>query len=72
MNTEIYDVLIIGAGQAGVPLASSLAAAGQKIALAERKQLGTKCHERCGRPGEQRRSAVTAAWREREREREGE
>ncbi len=43
MNTEIYDVLIIGAGQAGVPLASSLASAGQQVALAERKQLGGSC-----------------------------
>jgi len=43
MNDEIYDVVIIGAGQAGVPLASSLAVAGQKIVLAERKQLGGSC-----------------------------
>lgn len=43
MNDEIYDVVIIGAGQAGVPLASSLASAGHKIALAERKQLGGSC-----------------------------
>ena len=43
MNSKIYDVVIIGAGQAGVPLASSLADAGWQVALAERKTLGGSC-----------------------------
>lgn len=38
-----YDVLIIGAGQAGVPLAGDLAKAGRRVALAERKHLGGSC-----------------------------
>jgi pyruvate/2-oxoglutarate dehydrogenase complex dihydrolipoamide dehydrogenase (E3) component len=38
-----YDVLIIGGGQAGIPLAHALAAAGKKVALAERKALGGSC-----------------------------
>jgi pyruvate/2-oxoglutarate dehydrogenase complex dihydrolipoamide dehydrogenase (E3) component len=38
-----YDVVIIGGGQAGVPLAHALAARGQRVALAERKQLGGSC-----------------------------
>ena len=38
-----YDVLIIGGGQAGIPLAHALAAAGKKVALAERKDLGGSC-----------------------------
>ncbi len=43
-----YDVLIIGAGQAGVPLAHALAGEGregrgQRVALAERKELGGSC-----------------------------
>jgi pyruvate/2-oxoglutarate dehydrogenase complex dihydrolipoamide dehydrogenase (E3) component len=38
-----YDVLIIGGGQAGIPLAFALARAGKKVALAERKLLGGSC-----------------------------
>jgi pyruvate/2-oxoglutarate dehydrogenase complex dihydrolipoamide dehydrogenase (E3) component len=38
-----YDILIIGGGQAGIPLAHALAKAGQRVALAERKDLGGSC-----------------------------
>jgi len=38
-----YDVLIIGGGQAGVPLAHQLAKRGSRTALAERKHLGGSC-----------------------------
>jgi pyruvate/2-oxoglutarate dehydrogenase complex dihydrolipoamide dehydrogenase (E3) component len=38
-----YDVLIIGGGQAGIPLAQSLANADKRVALAERKRLGGSC-----------------------------
>lgn len=38
-----YDVLIIGGGQAGIPLAHELANAGRRVALAERKHLGGSC-----------------------------
>jgi pyruvate/2-oxoglutarate dehydrogenase complex dihydrolipoamide dehydrogenase (E3) component len=38
-----YDVVIIGGGQAGIPLAHALAKAGKRIALAERKDLGGSC-----------------------------
>jgi pyruvate/2-oxoglutarate dehydrogenase complex dihydrolipoamide dehydrogenase (E3) component len=38
-----YDVLIVGGGQAGPPLARDLAKAGRKVALAERKYLGGSC-----------------------------
>ena len=37
------DVLILGSGQAGVPLAARLAAAGKRVVLAERKDLGGTC-----------------------------
>ena len=40
---KIHDFLIIGGGQAGIPLAHALAGAGKTIALAERKQLGGSC-----------------------------
>lgn len=37
------DVLIIGGGQAGIPLAWDLAARGKQVALAERERLGGSC-----------------------------
>jgi pyruvate/2-oxoglutarate dehydrogenase complex dihydrolipoamide dehydrogenase (E3) component len=40
---ESYDVVIIGAGQAGVPLAYDLANGGKRTALIERKHLGGSC-----------------------------
>ncbi len=41
--TESYDALVIGAGQAGVPLAGALAAAGRRTALIERAHVGGTC-----------------------------
>lgn len=38
-----YDVMIIGGGQAGIPLAYDLAEAGWSVALAERENLGGSC-----------------------------
>jgi len=38
-----FDVVIIGAGQAGVPLAQKLTAAGRTVALIERSELGGSC-----------------------------
>ncbi|CAN5685327.1 FAD-containing oxidoreductase [soil metagenome] len=43
MENSSYDVLIIGGGQAGIPLAYKLAGEGKQVALAERKQLGGSC-----------------------------
>ena len=40
---ERPDVIIIGSGQAGVPLAARLAAAGQRVLLAERGKPGGTC-----------------------------
>ena len=42
-NGTDYDVLIIGGGQAGIPLAYKLAGEGRTVALAERKFLGGSC-----------------------------
>src|SRR5712671_6032494 len=42
-ETLNFDVLIIGGGQAGPPLARALAKAGKTVALAERKDLGGSC-----------------------------
>jgi pyruvate/2-oxoglutarate dehydrogenase complex dihydrolipoamide dehydrogenase (E3) component len=38
-----YDVVVIGSGQAGVPLAARLAGTGRKVLLAERARLGGTC-----------------------------
>jgi pyruvate/2-oxoglutarate dehydrogenase complex dihydrolipoamide dehydrogenase (E3) component len=38
-----FDVIIIGSGQAGVPLATRLAGAGKRVLLAERGELGGTC-----------------------------
>ncbi len=38
-----FDVLIMGAGQAGIPLAHALAKSGKSVALVEKKHLGGSC-----------------------------
>src|SRR5712671_929949 len=38
-----FDMIVIGSGQAGVPLATRMAAAGKKVLLAERAELGGTC-----------------------------
>ena len=40
---EKYDAIVIGAGQAGVPLSIELAKAGRRTALIERKHVGGTC-----------------------------
>jgi pyruvate/2-oxoglutarate dehydrogenase complex dihydrolipoamide dehydrogenase (E3) component len=39
----IFDVIVIGSGQAGVPLATRLASSGKRVLLAERGELGGTC-----------------------------
>ncbi|WP_277242756.1 FAD-containing oxidoreductase [Mycolicibacterium obuense] len=41
--TQKFDAIIVGAGQAGPPLAGRLTAAGQKVAVIERKHVGGTC-----------------------------
>nr|WP_207383847.1 FAD-containing oxidoreductase [Mycolicibacterium komanii] len=41
--TERFDAIIVGAGQAGPPLAGRLTGAGQKVAVIERKLVGGTC-----------------------------
>jgi pyruvate/2-oxoglutarate dehydrogenase complex dihydrolipoamide dehydrogenase (E3) component len=41
--TQHYDAVVIGAGQAGVPLATTLARAGRDTALVEREHVGGTC-----------------------------
>ena len=41
--TQKFDAIVVGAGQAGPPLAGRLTAAGQTVAVAERKLIGGTC-----------------------------
>ncbi len=41
--SQRYDAVVLGAGQAGVPLATALAHAGRKTALVEREHVGGTC-----------------------------
>lgn len=41
--TQRFDAIIVGAGQAGPPLADRLTDAGQKVAVIERKLVGGTC-----------------------------
>lgn len=41
--TERFDAIVIGAGQAGPPLAGRLTSAGQRVAVIERKLIGGTC-----------------------------
>lgn len=42
-TAQRFDAVIIGAGQAGPPLAGRLTAAGQTVAVIERKLVGGTC-----------------------------
>ena len=41
--SNAYDAIIVGTGQAGVPLAGRLSGAGMKVAIVERKLFGGTC-----------------------------
>src|SRR3954467_15984809 len=43
MKSTHLDVLVLGSGQAGVPLATRLGGAGRAVALIERQELGGTC-----------------------------
>src|SRR5438270_1398289 len=42
-NSDEYDAIVIGSGQAGTPLSTALAGAGMRIVLVERKHVGGTC-----------------------------
>lgn len=43
MSNECYDLVVIGGGQAGGPLAGAFARAGKRVALVEREHIGGTC-----------------------------
>jgi pyruvate/2-oxoglutarate dehydrogenase complex dihydrolipoamide dehydrogenase (E3) component len=42
-RVQAFDAIIVGAGQAGVPMAARLTAAGKRVAIVERKLFGGTC-----------------------------
>ena len=42
-DSRVYDAVIVGAGQSGVPLSTALSRAGWKVALVERQLVGGSC-----------------------------
>ncbi len=62
METIHFDVIIIGSGQAGNPLASSLAEAGKTIALIEKDKLGGTCVNYGCTPTKAYVASARAAW----------
>lgn len=62
METFQYDSIIIGSGQAGNPLASSLAKAGKTVALIEKEKLGGTCVNTGCTPTKAYVASARAAW----------
>jgi pyruvate/2-oxoglutarate dehydrogenase complex dihydrolipoamide dehydrogenase (E3) component len=62
MMLKQYDAIIIGAGQAGVPLAKKLAIAGKKVALIEKRWVGGTCVNDGCTPTKTLVASAKAAW----------
>ncbi|MFD0751094.1 mercuric reductase [Mucilaginibacter calamicampi] len=62
MKLKHYDAIIIGAGQAGVPLAKKLAKAGKKVALIEKRWVGGTCVNDGCTPTKTWVASAKAAW----------
>ncbi len=60
--TEVFDAIVIGAGQAGPPLAARLASAGWKTALIEKRRLGGTCVNDGCIPTKTLVASARAAW----------
>lgn len=62
MTAKAFDALVIGAGQAGPPLAARLAGAGWKVALVERGAFGGTCVNDGCTPTKAMIASARAAW----------
>ena len=60
--SDAFDAIIIGAGQAGPPLALRLADAGQAVAIVERRHLGGSCVNFGCTPTKAMVASARAAW----------
>jgi len=61
-ETEEFDAVVVGAGQAGPSLAASLAGAGRKVALVEKRRLGGTCVNDGCIPTKTLVASARAAW----------
>jgi pyruvate/2-oxoglutarate dehydrogenase complex dihydrolipoamide dehydrogenase (E3) component len=59
---KTYDAIVIGAGQAGVPLAKKLAEAGKRTALIEKRYVGGTCVNDGCTPTKTMVASAKAAW----------
>ena len=55
MHSFDYDMLVIGAGQGGLPAAHMAANLGARVALIESAKVGGRRSDEAGRAGDQRR-----------------
>ena len=62
MGQASFDLIVIGAGQAGPFLAAKLAHAGKKVALIEARQLGGTCVNRGCTPTKTLRKSARVAY----------
>ena len=60
-----YDVVVVGAGQAGPSVAAAHAAQGRRVALVEAEHLGGTCLNHGCRPTKALRAAARVAWQAR-------
>lgn len=61
-TSELFDAVVVGAGQAGPSLAARLAQAGQRVALVERRRLGGTCVNDGCIPTKTLVASARAAW----------
>ncbi len=71
MARQEFDAIVIGAGQAGPPLAARLAGAGKRVAIIERKHMGGTCVNNGCMPTKTMVASAYAAWLAREAHRFG-
>src|SRR5918996_1176425 len=57
-----YDAIVIGAGQAGVPLSAALAGAGRRTLLIEREHIGGTCINEGCTPTKTMVASARVAW----------
>ena len=62
MDSELFDTIVIGAGQAGPFLAAKLVAQGRKVALIESRDLGGTCINRGCTPTKTLRKSARVAY----------
>jgi pyruvate/2-oxoglutarate dehydrogenase complex dihydrolipoamide dehydrogenase (E3) component len=62
MSPDRYDIIIIGSGQGGVPLAKAMVQAGRRTALVERARIGGTCVNEGCTPTKTMVASARVAW----------